>query len=132
MRIWKFIAVLIIIWGVGCASSFNYSVKAVLDPAENMETDLFYIVDDIAQKYSLYKDDSNSIPGEKITFMGDPYHYYTFQLQKNSDSTLSIEFNHWAITSKSNFDFEPEQEFLKTIKTIYPMHVHDLEYNFTR
>lgn len=122
---------LLILLMTGCAvTSFINTVDVSLNPNNNAKSKLIAIVEEIADKHSLTKDNSESIPGEKICYFGTPYHYYIFELQE-IDNIISITLIHEArLSSNSTRGSEPEKEFLEVIRNTFNSDIIDISYHF--
>lgn len=116
---------------IGCAiTSFINKVDVSLNQNNNAKLKLMTIVEKIANKYNLTKDDSESIHGEKICYFGEPYHYYTFDLHE-LDNKISVKFIHEArLSSNSTSGSEPEKEFLEVIRNTFSSDIIDISYHF--
>jgi hypothetical protein len=125
------IILLLVLLGIGCATSFQNWVNVSLNARDNVRSELYSIVETIAKKYDLDKDISNSTPGKKISYFGRPYHYYIFELEESKDGTITVRFIHEArMSTHSNKRSEPENEFLEAIKRTYNSDILEIEHHF--
>ncbi len=127
----KYPLLLIVFFIIGCAASFKNSVDVSLNQTNNAKTELIAIVEEIANKHNLTKDESESTDGEKISYFGTPYHYYIFELQE-LDKEISVKFIHEArLSSSSTGGSEPERDFLQAIRENFGSDIIDVSYHFT-
>jgi len=122
---------LLILLMIGCAiTSFINTVDVSLNQNNNAKLKLIAIVEKIANKHNLTKDDSESILGEKICYFGKSYHYYIFDLCE-LDNKISVKFIHEArLSSNSTSGSEPEKEFLEVIRNTFSSDIIDISYHF--
>ncbi len=131
MKNYILIQIFLIVFMTGCFTSYKNHVNVSLKSSDNANIKLFSIIESIAIKHGLTKDFSNSITGEKVSFMGDPYHYYIFEIKDDECENITVNFTHIAMLSgSSKSPSEPEKDFLEKIKETFRSDIKQLDYNF--
>lgn len=127
---YKYLFLLPVLFIIGCATSFINTVDVSLNQNNNAEAKLTRIVEEIAYKHNLTKDDSKSTSSKKIGYFGKPYHYYIFEMQE-TDNKILVSFYHEArLSSRSTRRSDPEKEFLKAVQNTFGSDIIEVNYHF--
>ena len=118
----------------GCMTSFQNVVTAELhfdnfDDSNVIDSTLFSIIHNIANKNGLDFDSSKSVLGKVIGFYGRPYHYFEFTIsESSSDNTKLLQFTHTAMLSSSKHAYEEsEYMFMDSLQIVFKNRIKELQ-----